>query len=100
MTNFNDKAKDTLDEWIYFLKHEEVKDNFKAKGLKEALKTLDVLKMKPDEKREYEQYQKELHRAASLYQSTYMLGKEEGREEGKEEERRMIAKRVLGVTYM
>jgi predicted transposase/invertase (TIGR01784 family) len=32
VNQFNDIAKDTLDEWIYFLKNSEVKDNFKAKG--------------------------------------------------------------------
>jgi len=28
INNFNDRAKDTLDEWIYFLKNEEIKENF------------------------------------------------------------------------
>ena len=36
INRFNDIAKDTLDEWIYFLKNEEIKENFTAKGLKEA----------------------------------------------------------------
>ena len=38
INRFNDIAKDTLDEWIYFLKNEEIKENFTAKGLKEAEK--------------------------------------------------------------
>ena len=32
VNQFNDIAKDTLDEWVYFLKNSEVKDDFKAKG--------------------------------------------------------------------
>jgi predicted transposase/invertase (TIGR01784 family) len=32
VNQFNDVAKDTLDEWIYFLKNSEVKEGFKAKG--------------------------------------------------------------------
>ncbi len=36
VNNFDDIAKDTLDEWIYFLKNEEIKDNFVAKGLMKA----------------------------------------------------------------
>ncbi len=36
INNFDDVAKDTLDEWIYFLKNSEIKDEFKAKGLEEA----------------------------------------------------------------
>ncbi|MGM0601670.1 MAG: Rpn family recombination-promoting nuclease/putative transposase [Candidatus Rifleibacteriota bacterium] len=43
--NFDDVARNTLDEWIYFLKNEKIKDNFKAKGLKKAKKSLDILKM-------------------------------------------------------
>lgn len=35
VNNFNDKAKDTLGEWIYFLKNSEIKDNFQALGLPE-----------------------------------------------------------------
>ena len=30
---FDNRTKDTLDEWIFFLKNEEIKDSFKAKGL-------------------------------------------------------------------
>ncbi len=81
--NFDDIARDTLDEWIYFLKNEEIKDDFKAKGLNEAKKKLDVLKMNPSEKAAYELHQKALRREASLYESTYILGKGEGRDEGK-----------------
>lgn len=83
--NFNDIAKDTLDEWIYFLKNEEIKDEFKAKGLLEAKEKLDVLKLNPAEKVAYEHHQKELHHQASIYESTYILGRVEGKEEGKEE---------------
>jgi predicted transposase/invertase (TIGR01784 family) len=87
--NFNDKAKDTLDEWIYFLKNEKIEDTFTAKGLKQAQQTLDVLKMDKQERQVYDQHQKQLRREASLYESTYVIGKieghEEGREEGKEE---------------
>ena len=36
VNSFDDMAKDTLDEWIYFLKNEEIKEDFKAKGLKKA----------------------------------------------------------------
>ena len=45
VNQFNDIAKDTLDEWIYFLKNSEVKDEFKAKGLKEAGEVLDIMRL-------------------------------------------------------
>ncbi len=83
--NFNDIATDTLDEWIYFLKHEEIKEGFKAKGLVEAKEKLDVLKLNPADKIDYDIYQKDLHRQASLYKSSYVLGQKEGIEQGIEQ---------------
>ncbi len=83
--NFDDVAKDKLDQWIYFLKNEEIKDDFTAKGLKKAKETLDYLKMSEEEKQHYERHQTDLHHQASLYQSTYVIGKIKGREEGIEQ---------------
>jgi predicted transposase/invertase (TIGR01784 family) len=83
--NFNDVATDSLDEWIYFLKNEEIKDEFQAKGLLEAKETLDVLKLSKAERIAYDHHQKSLRHDASNYQSTYILGRVEGKEEGKEE---------------
>jgi len=50
--NFDDNSKDALDEWINFLKNEEIPDNPKAK------ETLDYLKMDDKERLKYNQYQK------------------------------------------
>lgn len=85
VNNFNDTAKDTLDEWIYFLKNEKIEDSFKAKGLQEASEALDILKMDEKERAAYERYCDQLRYEASMYESTYVTGKNEGREEGKEE---------------
>jgi PD-(D/E)XK nuclease family transposase len=40
VNNFDDVVEDTLDEWIYFLKNSEVKDEFTAKGLDKAKEKL------------------------------------------------------------
>ena len=53
---FNEIAKDTLDEWIYFLKTAEIKDEFTAKGLKAASQKLDILKLDPADRKEYDRY--------------------------------------------
>lgn len=53
---FNEIARDTLDEWIYFLKKAEIKDEFTAKGLKAASQKLDILKLEPDDRKEYDRY--------------------------------------------
>jgi predicted transposase/invertase (TIGR01784 family) len=56
VNQFDDVAKDTLDEWIYFLKNSEVKDNFKAKGLKEANEVLDIMRLPADEQYGYNRH--------------------------------------------
>lgn len=65
VNQFNDNAKDTLDEWIYFLKNSEVKDDFKAKGLKEAGEVLDIMRLPKDDEYAYNRYLDSLHLKAS-----------------------------------
>lgn len=65
VNQFDGVAKDTLDEWIYFLKNSEVKDNFKAKGLKEAEQVLDIMKLDKDQKYIYDRHLDSLHVKAS-----------------------------------
>jgi len=80
--NFNDVAKDTLDQWIFFLKNEQVKDGFQAKGLEKAKEILDYLKCSEQERKEYEAYKESLHYQASMYETNYTAAKIEGRMEG------------------
>jgi predicted transposase/invertase (TIGR01784 family) len=76
-----------LDEWIYFLKNEEIKENFKAKGLKKAQQELDILRLPEKERLAYARYQNDLHYQASMVESSYTFGREEGIKVGKEEGR-------------
>ena len=81
VNNFDDIARNTLDEWIYFLKNEEIKEDFKAKGLKKAKQELDILKLPEKERIAYERYQDDLHYQASMVESTYTIGMKKGRKE-------------------
>jgi len=83
INQFNDLAKDTLDEWIYFLKNEEIKDSFKAKGLKEAKDKLSVLKMSDKEKKKYYAYLNTVSDEESFYLNTVTVSRAEGKAEGK-----------------
>lgn len=65
VNQFNDIAKDTLDEWVYFLKNSEVQDTFKAKGLKEANEVLDIMRLEKEEQYGYNRYLDSLHAKAS-----------------------------------
>ena len=79
VNQFNDVAKDTLDEWIYFLKNEEIKDDFRAKGLLEAKEKLDSMKLPMKEKQEYKRYLENSRQKESEFGSTYNTGKVEGK---------------------
>jgi len=91
VNQFNDIAKDTLDEWIYFLKNSEVKDNFKAKGLKEANDILDIMRLPEEENYGYNRYLDSLHLKAS---EAFTL-KTEAEFKIREEERTEITKNLI-----
>lgn len=64
--DFNeDNVNDTLDEWVYFLKTGNVKDNFKAQGLDKAKQKLEVAKLSARKRAAYERDTKHLHSEAS-----------------------------------
>ena len=64
---FDEKeVHDELDEWIYFFKTGEVKDEFTAQGLAEAKEKLDKLKLTPEERKEYDAFIERLRKVASL----------------------------------
>lgn len=54
-----------MDEWIYFLKNSEVKDDFKAKGLAEAKDVLDVMRLDKEQTYGYNRCLDYLHVKAS-----------------------------------
>ena len=65
VNQFDDIAKDTLDEWIYFFKNSEVKDHFRAKGLSEAKEVLDIMRLDKEQQYGYNRYLDYLHVKAS-----------------------------------
>ncbi len=83
VNNFDDIAKDTLDEWVYFLKNSEIKDNFKAKGLDKAKEKLRYESLTDEEKKMYDRFQ-ENRRIENSVSYTAKL-----------EEKREIAKSLL-----
>jgi predicted transposase/invertase (TIGR01784 family) len=93
INQFDDIAKDTLDEWVFFLKHEEIKDHFTARGLQAAREKLDILKLSPEERAAYERYVEDLHYQASIFQSSYG----DGFNEGRKAERLAIARSLIGI---
>ena len=90
VNNFNDVAKDTLDEWVSFLKTGEIPEHPKAKGLAEAKERLRVDSLPENERRAYF---KELERQMienDVMKSKYIDGKDEGIKEEKVNIARMM----------
>lgn len=65
VNQFDDIAKDTLDQWIYYLKNNEIKDEFTAKGIIKAKELWRVDSLPEDEQRNYSQHLKNLRNEAS-----------------------------------
>ncbi len=80
---FDNVAKDTLDEWIYFLKNNEIPDSFKAKGLKEAKEVLKTDSMDKEEYARYKNHLENLRYAASMIWSARVEGIYEGERKGR-----------------
>ncbi|MBF0628814.1 MAG: Rpn family recombination-promoting nuclease/putative transposase [Magnetococcales bacterium] len=85
VNRFDDIARDTLDEWIYFLKNEEIRDDFTARGLVRAREQLNILQLPEQERRAYEAYKEDLRDQASWVLSTYGAGRLDGKREGHQE---------------
>jgi predicted transposase/invertase (TIGR01784 family) len=66
VNQFNDVAISTLDEWIYYLKNNEIKDDFTAKGIDKVKEFLRVDKLSEEELLNYKKYQEDLMYGASM----------------------------------
>ncbi|WP_027002141.1 Rpn family recombination-promoting nuclease/putative transposase [Hugenholtzia roseola] len=53
VNNFDDVARNSLDEWIFFLKNSEVKNEFRAKGLEKAKEKLRYENLSESDKQAY-----------------------------------------------
>ncbi len=65
VNQFDDVAKDTLDQWIYYLKNNEIKDEFTAKGINKAKELWRVDSLPEEEQKNYSQHLKNLRNDAS-----------------------------------
>ena len=102
VNDFDNIAKDTLDEWIYFLKTQEIKDGTTAKGLKEAKVKLAYMQLSEEEKREYQRYIENWRDNEGIIVGNYNKGRYEGEaykeqyaEEKAKEKQNEIAKNCL-----
>jgi predicted transposase/invertase (TIGR01784 family) len=100
--HFDDKAKDKLDEWIYFFKHNSVKDEFTAKGLDIVRETLLYENLTPEEKAEYDHIldirSQNQNQLSSAEERGMFEGEKIGREEARQEYEAKLAEKEAALT--
>jgi predicted transposase/invertase (TIGR01784 family) len=91
VNSFDDVAKDTLDEWIYYLKNNRLPEHFTAPGLEKAEKILNYYDMNAEARALYDAHIKARRISYDVLETARMEGVEEGIEKGiekgREEER-------------
>ncbi len=82
---FEDVVQSPLDEWIYMLKHAEIRDDFSSRNIDQARNKLSVLKMDVAAKRRYERYVMSLVSERDIMETAHREGHAAGRAEGRAE---------------
>lgn len=85
VNNFDNNAKSSLDEWIYYLKNSDLPSTYRAKGLDMVSEKLKYDKMDNQAKNLYDAHQKELAVSYSMIETAKVEGRAKGRAEGKAE---------------
>jgi len=94
VNKFNDMAKNTLEEWIYFLKHSEIKSDFSARGIKKANQVLKLANMTETERRSYEQFMSYILDIASTNHSLFIRSEYRDRELAKKMAEKMVEEKL------
>ncbi len=88
---FPDQIHEAIDEWIYMLKHSEIKPEFKAKHIQDASQRLRVMNLNEEQRKAYDDYMQNV----SYHKSMLWSSHEEGREQGRREEKIEMVKKSL-----
>jgi hypothetical protein len=88
VNNFNNVAKDTLDEWIYYFKNNSLQEKYRGKGLDKVEAQQKINTMKTKERKEYEDYIKGLVVSKSMIETAKWEGKLEGKLKERKEAKR------------
>lgn len=94
VNRFNDVAKDKLDEWIYYLKNNEIRDDFRAKGLSEVRRKLMIDSLSERDRAVYYRHLDNSRLALSVLETARMEGKDEGLEEGRQKAQADMIRRM------
>lgn len=82
---FDDVIKNEIDEWLYVMKHSEVKEGFKSPYMKKVADRLSILKMTRQEREIYDVYVMDSMKGRDYLISAEARGEAKGRAGGKAE---------------
>lgn len=96
VNNFNKVAKESLDQWISFLKTGDIPDNFTAKGLPEARECLRIDNLPEKERKQYVYEMESRMIENDVIKSKIIDERDEAKKEGKKEREMEIARNLKG----
>jgi predicted transposase/invertase (TIGR01784 family) len=95
INNFDEVAVNSLDEWIYYLKNNQLPETYQAKGLKEVEEKLKYDQMEPTEKKRYNKFMKNSLLTRSQYETALYEGEQKGIEKGIEKGRDESTRQIV-----
>ena len=96
--DFDDVAKDSLDEWIYYFKNNRIPEDFTAPGLKEARKRLQYYNLSEEQKRDYERHIDQMLYEDSTLETALLKGEIQGFAKGEEERSRLQTEKEAAIS--
>ncbi len=93
---FSDEIHDPIDEWIYMLKHSEIKPDFTAKHIQKAGEKLRMISLPTDRRKAYERFMENRSYEASMLYTSHKEGLQQGIKQGLEQGLEQVAKKMLG----
>jgi len=98
---FNNVVRKEIDEWLYTMKHEAIRDDFKSAAVRKMAKRLAILKMSPKEQAAYYDYKSQVLKQRDVLEGAKLEGVKEGIEigveKGKAEAKLELAQGLLKV---
>jgi predicted transposase/invertase (TIGR01784 family) len=82
---FDDVIKKEIDEWLYVMKHSEVREDFKSPYMHKVAERLSILKMNDQEREDYFRYSKQTLTQRDYINAAEEKGIEKGIEKGRKE---------------
>ena len=94
VNKFNDVAESSLDEWIYYLKNNKIRDDFTAQGLDRARQILSFDQLSDEEKKQYWRRVEERRIRDSEMSTAFLEGEVKGEARGEAERTQLKAERT------